>query len=154
MYGFVNNDPINWVDPWGLSGWAIDAGGAYGTGWGGESNSSSGMAGTGIYIGTYASDNPADKHAEIGGFTYTGNGETAGAHAGLGFNLTRYKIPAEKFFQGTLDYKMTTFLGGALVKYYDECGNEVGWSFGLGGKSLLGLSNSKGKVVGHQGVLQ
>ncbi|PIE66556.1 MAG: hypothetical protein CSA26_00310, partial [Desulfobacterales bacterium] len=72
---------------------------------------------------------------------------------GLGLTLTRYKIPAEDFFRGTLDYKKTTFLGGALVKYYDECRNEVGWSIGIGGKGI-GFSNSSGKVDGHQGVLQ
>ena len=92
---------MNWVDPWGLAGWAIDAGSAYGTGWGMEKNSSSGMAGTGIYIGTYASDNPADRPAEIGGLTYTGTGETAGADISIGLPLIRYKIP-EKIFSEEL----------------------------------------------------
>jgi uncharacterized protein RhaS with RHS repeats len=155
LYAYVENDPVNFIDPWGLKGWAIDAGGAYGSGWGDGKHgngtySDSGMAGTGVYIGTYGDST----RAEIGGFTYTGSGETAGAHAGLGLNLTRYKIPAKDFFQGSLNYKMTTLFGGAYVKYYDVCGNEVGWSWGLGGKNIIGASNGSGKVVGHQGALQ
>jgi hypothetical protein len=145
----VQNDPVNWIDPDGLSGWAVDAGGAYGTGWGGNNNSSSGMAGTGVYIGA----NGPNNRAEIGGFTYQGTGVTAGADLGLGFTLTRYKTDANDFFQGTLDYKMVTFLGGSLVKYYDKCGNEVGWSIGIGGKGI-GFSKGSGSVQSLQGALQ
>jgi len=149
LYTYVNGNPVNLVDLEGLKGWAVDAGGAYGTGWGSETNSSSGMAGTGVYIGTYGDSS----YVEIGGFSYTGSGNTAGADIGLGFTLTRYNIPAGKFFEGALGYKKVTFIGGSLIKYYDECGNEVGWSIGILGRGI-GFSYSSGKVVGNQGVLQ
>ena len=148
-YAYVQNNPVNWVDPEGLSGWAIDAGGAYGTGWGGDRNSSSGMAGTGFYIGARGPDN----HAETGVFIYQGSGVTTGADIGIGYTLTRYKIDAKDFFEGTLDYKKVTFLGGSLIKYFDNCGNEVGWSIGIGGKGI-GFSKGSGSVQSWQGALQ
>jgi len=60
---------------------------------------------------------------------------------------------AGKFFKGTSDYKKITFSGGSYLEYYDECGNKIGWSIGIGGKGL-GFSNTKGKVTGFQGALQ
>ena len=146
---YVRNNPVNLVDPLGLSGWAIDAGGAYGTGWGGSSNSSFGMAGTGFYIGATGPTN----YAEIGAFTYQGTGVVAGAQIGAGYTLTRYNIDAKDFFQGTLGYAQTTFLGVSFTKYYDGCGNDVGWSLSLGGRGI-GYSNSTGTVQGVQGALQ
>lgn len=133
----------------GLSGWAIDAGGAYGTGWGGNSNSSSGLAGTGFYIGATGPTH----YAEIGAFTYQGTGVTAGADIGLGYTLTRYKIDAKDFFQGETFYKKTTFLGVTFSKYYDACGNGLGWSISIGGRGI-GFSKGSGTIQGVQGALQ
>jgi hypothetical protein len=107
------------------------------------------MAGTGFYIGARGPGN----HAEIGSFIYQGSGVTTGADIGIGYTLTRYKIDAKDFFEGTLDYKKVTFLGGSLTKYFDNCGNEVGWSIGIGGKGI-GFSKGSGSVQGWQGALQ
>jgi len=52
LYGYTLGDPVNFVDPAGLAGLAIDIGGAYGTG--GDTNdpgSSAGSAGFGFYVG-------------------------------------------------------------------------------------------------------
>ncbi len=149
LYEYALNNPVNLVDPLGLSGWAIDAGGAYGTGWGGSSNSSSGMAGTGFYIGATGPTN----YAEIGAFTYQGTGVVTGAEIGVGYTLTRYNIDAKDFFQGTLDYVKTDFLGVSYTKYYDSCGKVVGWSLSLGGRGI-GFSDGTGTVQGVQGALQ
>jgi hypothetical protein len=59
----VLNNPVNWIDPEGLAGIALDFGGDYSTGWGGN-NGEGGSAGTGIYFGA------TNWYAEIGGFTY------------------------------------------------------------------------------------
>ena len=102
-----------------------------------------------LYIGVTGPNN----YAEIGGFTYQAIGNTAGADIGAGLTLTRYKIDAKDFFQGTIDYKKVTFLFGSLIKYYDECENIVGWSIGLGGKGI-GFSKGSGSVKSWQGALQ
>lgn len=106
LYRYALGDPLNRVDSNGLSGWALDAGGAYGTGWGTSRTSSPGLAGAGIYVGATGPKN----YAEIGGFTYQGRGTTAGANIGLGLSFTRYNVDANEFFQGRLKYKKATFL--------------------------------------------
>lgn len=140
---------MNRVDSNGLSGWALDAGGAYGTGWGTSRTSSPGLAGAGIYVGATGPKN----YAEIGGFTYQGRGTTAGANIGLGLSFTRYNVDANEFFQGRLKYKKATFLFGSLLRYYNKCGKAVGWSVGIGGKGI-GFSLGEGYVEGIQGTLQ
>jgi len=107
------------------------------------------MAGTGFYIGARGSNN----FAEIGGFSYEGRGSVAGANIGVGINLTRYTVDAEDFFQGRLKYRKATFLVGSLVKYYNKCGEQVGWSFSIGGKGI-GFSYGEGYVEGMQGAIQ
>ena len=62
-----------------------------------------------------------------------------------------FRIPVLKLL--SYECKKITFLGGSYLEYYDECGNKIGWSIGIGGKGL-GFSNTKGKVTGFQGALQ
>ena len=149
LYEYAQNNPVNRIDPFGLSGFAIDAGGAYGTGWGSSSNSTSGMAGTGIYIGATGPTN----YAELGAFTHQGTGITAGANIGAGYTFTHYGIDAKDFFEGTLNYKNITFLGITFTRYYDACGKDVGQSFSIFGKGI-GFSKGSGTVTGQQGALQ
>jgi hypothetical protein len=149
LYAYVLNNPVNRVDPLGLSGWAIDAGGSYATGWGGSLDSSSGMAGAGFYIGATGPTN----YAEIGAFAYQGTGVATGAEIGAGCTLTRYNIDAKDFFQGTLDYETTIGLGVSFTHYYDSSGTDVGWSLSLG-RGGIGFSYITGTVQGVQGALQ
>ncbi len=152
-YAYVGGNPITRFDLLGLSGIAIDFGGAYGTGFG-EGLSDSGSAGTGFYIGGRDPNTPniGGSYAEIGGFTYQGKGNTKGAKIGLGITLTHYKIDADNFFKGTLTYKEIDILGVTYIEYYDDCGNLVGraLSFGKG----VGASKGKGKIQGWSSILQ
>ena len=50
LYAYVSNSPVNAMDPWGLDGFAIDAGGGYGTGWGNKKYSRGGNAATGFLV--------------------------------------------------------------------------------------------------------
>jgi len=150
LYGYVLGDPINFIDLSGKAGFAVDAGGAYGTGWGGnDSTSSSGNAGAGFYIGATGPTN----YAEIGTFSYEGKGKTSGAHAGLGINFTYYNTDASDFFSGEAHYDTWTFLGLSWTNYYDSNGCSTGHGLSFLGKGG-GFSREKGIVSGSQGVLQ
>ncbi len=154
IYGYVLNNPINAIDPLGLWGFAIDFGGAYGTG-DGDKYTDAGSAGTGFYIGgrNFKTPDVRGGHAEIGTFTYQGKGKTAGAKVGAGINFTHYKIDADNFFKGSLSYKGVSFLFGSLTKYFDSEGNKVGWSISLFGKGI-GFSKDEGCVQGWSSALQ
>jgi uncharacterized protein RhaS with RHS repeats len=58
LYGLVQNNPVNWVDPLGLAGIAVDVGGGAGSFLTGANN-----AGSGIYFGA------KNWAAEIGAYT-------------------------------------------------------------------------------------
>jgi len=142
-----------------LAGIAIDFGGAFATGWGGEVEPNAsivqgGSAGTGFYLGAKKSG-----YAEIGGFSYTGtmtnSGKTPGAALGAGANLTIYFVEAEKFFPGELKY--TTYVIGpfSLTFSQDPCTDElVGVTGSLLGRGIGWLIHSQGYTFGHQGILQ
>lgn len=73
------------MDPNGLQGFAIDAGGGYGSGGGGR-NSSGSDYGTGIFVGVRPN---SGGHAQLGGFTYKSNAEVVPKHRfGGGYTLT------------------------------------------------------------------
>jgi uncharacterized protein RhaS with RHS repeats len=155
LYGYVENDPVNWVDPNGLAGIAVDGGGAYGTGWGGSADShQGGGAGTGIYVGA----DGVPGRGEIGGFTYQSmmndSGDTPGAAIGAGYNLTLYFTNAKKFFQGSMNYKTWNLLGISGTIFRDPCtGEPTGISFGIFGRGLGLQLGAEGVSHGTQGVL-
>jgi hypothetical protein len=143
------------IDPLGLWGFSLDAGGSYATGDGSSQYSDSGYAGSGFYIGGRNPNKPDVRggHAEIGAFSYTGQSRTAGAHLGLGINLTHYKIDADNFFKGTTLFKTWTVLIGSWTRYYDTDGNYIGWGISLWGKGI-GLSINEGCSEGYSAALQ
>jgi RHS repeat-associated protein len=153
-YLYTNSNPVNYIDPLGLWGFALDGGFSYGIGDGGP-NSEYGSAGSGIYIGGRNPSDPNTRgdYAEIGAFSYQGYGRTDGAHAGPGINFTHYKIDASNFFSGRLSFRGFTWAFVSYQEYFDANGNLVGWSFSLFGKGF-GLSESEGCVEGWSAALQ
>ena len=151
LYGYCLNDGINLIDLDGLSGFAIDAGGGYGTGWGkSDPGAHSASAGTGLYIGA-----KEGRYAEIGGFTYQSQGKTPGAKIGLGINLTRYYTDAEKFFKGNMKYTSITLGPVTLTKYADPCtGEKTGWSLSLFGRGFGLTGFEEGITRSWSGALQ
>jgi len=132
------------IDPDGLAGIAIEAGGGAGTIFTGSDT-----AGSGIYLGVKKSG-----YAEIGAFSNVQKAimKILGK-AGLGIDLTAYFIDAENFFKGKTYFKTWTFGPASYTKFYDKCENQIGvqvslWS--LGG----GLGKEKGVSEGHIYPLQ
>jgi hypothetical protein len=148
---------VNSIDPHGLKGFAIEAGGSYATGDGSSRYSDSGYAASGLYFGGRNPNKPNEGggYAEIGAFSYTAESRTAGAHLGLGISFTHYKIDADNFFKGKLGFKMYAIPLGSLTKYYDLNGKYVGWTINFGpfGRGM-GLSISEGCSEGYSAPLQ
>jgi len=137
-YAYVTNNPINLIDPGGLSGVAMEFGGSYLTGWGGPTNDrlpiqQGGSAASGGYHGF----NSQGKY-EAGLFTSTSTttdtGSTPAALVGLGFGFTYYAGDAQTFIGGTNDFKSWTFGPWSMTIYYDKDGDAIGLgsSFGKG----------------------
>ena len=135
LYGYCVGDPINMFDKRGLAGFAIDAGGGYGTGWGVKSFSEGGSAATGVYIGVKPN---SMGYAQIGGYVAQSRAQQVpGARLGLGVNLTFYKGDSYIFFKGDMNYTMLTLFFGSIIKYTDPCtGETTGWTISLGGKGI------------------
>ncbi|ABW66652.1 NHL domain-containing protein [Desulfosudis oleivorans] len=133
LYGYCLNDPVNMIDGIGLAGFAIDAGGGYGTGWGTNNYSEGGSAGTGLFIGVKPD---TGGYAQLGAYTYQSYAdEIPGARLGAGFNATYYKGDSADFFKGEMNYTMLTLFIASLTKYSDPCtGKTTGWTVSLGGK--------------------
>ncbi|MCW7753294.1 RHS repeat-associated core domain-containing protein [Desulfobotulus sp. H1] len=152
LYGYVLNDPVNFIDPEGLAGIAIDFGGGYSTGWGGG-NGEGGAAGTGVYFGA------TNWYAEFGGFTYQqfteDIGKTPNAYLGAGANLTFYFTDANKFFPGYMNYTKYVIGPVSMVISEDPCtGSPTGITFGFLGKGAGLAIHEKGTTSGLQGALQ
>ena len=159
LYGYVLNNPVNFIDPLGLAGIAIDFGGDYTTGWGGKVDPNAfirqgGTAGTGIYIGAKEGG-----HAEIGGFTYqsvmTDSGKTPAASLGAGANITIYLTDAEKFFPGKMKYINYVIGPFAMTFSEDPCTGELTAVTGsFLGKGFGWVIHEEGVSDGLQGALQ
>jgi RHS repeat-associated protein len=156
---YVWNSPTNLIDPLGLMGIAVDFGGSYATGWGGDVNpdaaiAQGGSAGTGFYLGVRNNGG-----AEIGGFTYqatmTNSGVTPGAAIGAGANFTIYFANAENFFPGKLKYTSYVIGPFSMTFSQDPCTGKLrGVTGSLLGKGLGWLINSQGYSYGLQGILK
>jgi RHS repeat-associated protein len=154
LYGYCLNDPTNFSDPVGLAGFAIDAGGGYGTGWGDRSSSEGGTAATGIFIGVRPN---SGGHAQLGGYVSQSYAdEVPGARLGLGLNVTYYEGDSRDFFNGTTNYTMLTLFIGSLTKHTDPCtGETTGWTLSIGGKGGFGLTGFEtGTSQSWSGALQ
>ena len=142
LYAYVSNSPVNAMDPWGLDGFAIDAGGGYGTGWGNKKYSRGGNAATVFFIGGKPN---SGQYLQIGGYvTQSYVDKVPGARIGLGINATYYKGDSRVFFKGDMNYTMLTVILGSITKYTDPCTGETsGWTISLGGKGfgLTGFEN-------------
>jgi len=157
IYLYVKNNPINFQDPYGLAGIAIDFGGGYGSGWCDISNSIGGGAGTGIFIG--ARPDPVGfvgSYAQIGSYIYQSFAdELPGARIGLGANFTIYFNDSREFFQGNMNYTMMTLFIVALTKYTNPCtGETTGLTISLGGKGLGLTGFERGTVLSWSAALQ
>lgn len=144
LYAYVLNDPVNWIDPKGLTGIAIETGGGAGTPFTGSDT-----AGSGLYIGAKKGG-----YAELGAFTSEQGGKIRGVgKAGVGIDFTAYFVDAEEFFAGISYYK-TWILGPAsYTKIFDACGNQIGVQVGIWGVGG-GLGIEKGVSEGQQFPLQ
>jgi len=151
--GYCLNDPVNWIDPDGLAGFAVDAGGGYGTGWGDSSNSVRGSAGTGVFIGVQPN---SGGYAQLGGYVSQSYADKVpGARLGLGLNATYYKGDSRDFFKGKMNYTMLTLFIGSLTKYSDPCtGETTGWTVSLGGKGFGLTGFETGTTLSWSGALQ
>jgi RHS repeat-associated protein len=144
LYVYGGNNPVLMVDPEGLSGFAIDFGGGYGTGWG-DNYFDGGSAGSGFFIGT----RPDDTYVQTGAFSYLSRPETMpGARIGLGATLTWYNIDARTFFQGDMGYTSLNLFGVSGIRHFDLfTGKTTGYSISLFGKGigLTGFEHGIGK---------
>lgn len=144
LFAYADLNPVNRIDPYGLAGIAIEAGGGAGSVYTGTNT-----AGTGFYIGT-----KKDGYAEIGAFTNQQKADmNVFGKAGVGYDFTVYFVDAEKFFQGKTSFKSWTFGPATFTKFYDECGDQIGVQttlWGLGG----GLGKEKGTSKGQIYPLQ
>ena len=141
----VQNDPVNLVDPSGLAGIAIDAGGGIGVGGYHDPKSKADTAATGVYIGAKKGG-----YAELGAYSYQAQTKIGGGKASLGLSLTIYYEDAEKVLGGTSYIDTTTFGPVSHTWIYDECGNKIGRTFslwGVGGGASFEKGKSEGTII-------
>ena len=135
MCAYVGNNPVMFMDPWGLAGFAFDAGGGYGTGWGNKKHSDGGSAATGLYVGV---EPESGSREQMGGYVAQSYTEKIpGACLGLGINGTYYKGDSRDFFKGNMNYSMGRFLIVSFIEYTDpRTGETTGWTISLFGKGI------------------
>jgi len=145
LYIYVFGNPVNWGDPAGLRGLAVEIGGGIGIGDNESSKSKADSGYSGVYIGAKKG---RMGYAELGAFTARQRTKIGGGKLGLGINFIIYHTDAEDFFAGTTKVKTITLGPGSYSVYYDECtGEEIGRSiniYGAGG----GFSWEEGESEG------
>ncbi|NLD37093.1 MAG: RHS repeat-associated core domain-containing protein [Desulfatiglans sp.] len=153
LYVYVNNNPVLLIDPSGSAGFALDFGGAYGSGWGTSNYSTGGGAGSGIFVGVRPD---SMGHAQLGGFICQSYTDTIpGAKVGLGVNLTYYKGDSRDFLSGVSNYTSLTFAGVSVTKYSDQKTEETtGWTVSLFGKGIGFTGFKEGTTQSWSGALQ
>jgi RHS repeat-associated protein len=145
FYTYVQNNPVNTIDPFGLAGITIDAGGGIGIGGYTDSKSVADSAATGLYIGVKKGG-----HAELGAYTHQSQTKIGGGKATLGISLTIYYEDAEKVLGGKSYIDVTTFGPVSHTWIYDECGNKIGRSlslWGVGGGASFERGKSEGIIL-------
>jgi RHS repeat-associated protein len=129
LYAYVENDPVNWVDPWGLLAIGVSAGGGSGIGTGSNSSGTPnyGSASTGVVFGSSTEGGSA---AAI--YPSTDLGNIFGGNIGAGIQLDIYGGNVEemdgKGVGGTL------FLGLGSITVSKDQSKNWGVSISLGGK--------------------
>ena len=116
LYGYVLNDPVNWVDPWGLKTWQIGLG-----------FNAGGIVGSTKSAGLIIGHNPKTGNWDFGFYATGGAGLHGGASASLTLDFTTSDNPciddvsgwagpaggsAGEFFTG--GYERNTQVSGAL----------------------------------------
>ncbi len=136
------NNPVNWVDPWGLDGWAVEGGGGYASNYPNQTSPIGQDHGSGIYVGV----KPGTTHAQIGAYTATSRpNDLVGSRVGGGPVIIRYYGDARDFFSGKMDYTSETWFVVSKIMYYDpETGENTGWAITVGGEGLGLVDNESG----------
>ncbi|MCW7753292.1 RHS repeat-associated core domain-containing protein [Desulfobotulus sp. H1] len=145
LYGYVLNDPVNFIDPEGLAGIAIDFGGGYASGDGelGGRYSTGKDYGSGFFIGVRGE---GDNHAQLGAFTYENTtGKVPGHRFGGGVNFTYYNNDAREFFCGDLNYVSYNLFGFSGVVYRDDNNAVKGWGVSMWGRGFGLTGRETGK---------
>jgi RHS repeat-associated protein len=108
-FAYVNNDPVNWVDPWGLdSALLTEKGGVFGAGHSAHAvqnyDNSGNVTGWTVYEvrpteGTYLSSNPLDPAQAVfagslgGSSAGSTSGDVAGTTVGAGTTIVGTQVP-------------------------------------------------------------
>jgi uncharacterized protein RhaS with RHS repeats len=135
LYGYVLNNPINWVDPWGLLVTYHGVGGSAGAGFGTEGDSVNYVSASGyVYKGS-----KRDGGSEQGVAGTIGGGRMAGIGAGIGYEAGFHFGDVEDF-SGKGTAVGFSFLIFNIEATFDPCDNSwTGMNFGILKSIGLGL---------------
>ncbi|MGC9197231.1 MAG: hypothetical protein ACP5IL_17555, partial [Syntrophobacteraceae bacterium] len=129
LYGYVQDDPVNWIDPFGLITFYVGSGGSD---FGGDNNGGNATAQSGFFANFY------DGSSSAGAYTTSGGGtQSFGAGAGLGPTVGFF-TGAESAFSGSTNNQNYDFGSLGTVTYSS---NDSGW----------GLSYSNGPTLSTGG---
>jgi RHS repeat-associated protein len=141
LYRYIQNSPVNQIDPLGLWGLGFYAGGGIGAGDYRTPKSIAESAGSGFYFGYKKGGS-----LETGAFTFVEKTKIGGGKVAVGISITYYETDAEKFFPGKTYTRSLTFGPVTMTKHYSDC-KEIGATvsiYGFGG----GLAYEEGESEG------